>query len=49
MYLYVPKNPVVEPPIVVAIHYCAGSARAYYEGSPYAALADEYGFIVIYH
>ena len=48
MYLYVPTALVEQPPIVVAIHYCAGSARDYFNGSPYAKLADQYGFIVIY-
>ena len=48
MYLYVPTNLVVQPPMIVAIHYCAGSARDYYYGSPYSRLADQYGFIVIY-
>ena len=48
MYLYVPAKTVTMPPIVVAIHYCAGSAWDYYYGSPYAKLADQYGFIVVY-
>lgn len=48
MYIYVPANVVTNPPIIVAIHYCGGSAQAYYTGSPYADLADEYGFIVVY-
>lgn len=29
-------------------HYCTGTAQAYYSGSPYATLAEQYGFIVIY-
>ena len=32
----------------MAIHYCTGTAQAYYSGSPYADLADQHGFIVIY-
>lgn len=32
----------------VAIHYCTGSAQAYFTGSPYKGLADKNGFIVIY-
>ncbi len=48
MYVYVPDSVVDRPPIIVAIHYCAGSAWGYYEETPYARLADEYGFIVIY-
>ncbi|EMC99482.1 carbohydrate esterase family 1 protein [Baudoinia panamericana UAMH 10762] len=48
MYIYVPTKLAANPPIIVAIHYCQGTAQAYYQGSPYAQLADQYGFIVIY-
>lgn len=47
-YIYVPKNLAASPGIVVAIHYCSGSAKAYYTGTPYSSLAERYGFIVIY-
>jgi acetylxylan esterase len=49
MYIYVPSSVVSSPPIIVAIHHCQGTAEAYYSSeSPYADLADQYGFIVIY-
>lgn len=48
MYIYVPANLATKPAIVVAIHYCTSTAQAYYTGSPYAQLADQHGFIVIY-
>ncbi len=48
MYIYVPDRLAASPPIIVAIHYCSGTAQAYYSGSPYARLADQHGFIVIY-
>ncbi|KAH9903815.1 Alpha/Beta hydrolase protein [Xylariomycetidae sp. FL2044] len=48
MYIYVPDNLASTPAIVVAIHYCSGTASAYYSGTPYATLAEQYGFIVIY-
>ncbi|KAL4944563.1 Acetylxylan esterase A [Aspergillus oleicola] len=47
-YIYVPQNLASNPAIVVAIHYCTGTAQAYYTGSPYAQYAETYGFIVIY-
>lgn len=47
-YIYVPKKLAASPGIVVAVHYCTGTAQAYYSGSPYATLAEQYGFIVIY-
>jgi acetylxylan esterase len=48
MYIYVPDNLQAKPPILTAIHYCTGTANAFYTGTPYARLADQYGFIVIY-
>ena len=48
MYIYVPAQVAEKPAIVVAVHYCTGPAQAYYNGSPYARLADQKGFIVIY-
>lgn len=47
-YIYVPKKLAASPSIVTAIHYCTGTAQAYYNGSPYKTLAEQYGFIVIY-
>lgn len=42
------KGTKTNAPIVVAIHYCTGTASAYYSGTPYAQLAEQHGFIVIY-
>ncbi|KAL1730448.1 carbohydrate esterase family 1 and carbohydrate-binding module family 1 protein [Schizophyllum commune] len=48
MYVYKPTSVSSSPALIVAIHYCTGTAQAYFNGSPYAQLADQYGFIVIY-
>ncbi|KAJ7106347.1 carbohydrate esterase family 1 and carbohydrate-binding module family 1 protein [Mycena epipterygia] len=48
MYVYKPTTVKTNPAVIVAIHYCGGTAQAYFTGSPYAQLADTYGFIVIY-
>lgn len=48
MYIYVPDNLATTPAIIVAIHYCSGTASAYFTNTPYATLAEKYGFIVIY-
>lgn len=48
MFLYVPKNLAAKPAIVVGIHWCSGSAQAYYSGSQWARYAETYGYIVIY-
>lgn len=48
MYIYVPSDLASPAPVVVAVHYCTGTAEAYFNGSPYRQLADDKGFIVVY-
>jgi acetylxylan esterase len=48
MHLYVPDVLPNNAPILVANHYCTGTGPALYSGTQFAALADRYGFIVIY-
>ena len=50
MHLYVPDNiPAgTRPAVLVAVHYCTGSGPAFFSGTQFASLADQYKFIVIY-
>ncbi len=48
MYIYVPTTKVFPVPIILAIHYCTGTAQAYFSNTLYAQYADTYGGIVIY-
>ncbi|KAL2117288.1 hypothetical protein VTJ04DRAFT_9456 [Mycothermus thermophilus] len=48
MYIYVPDRLQPRPAVLTAVHYCTGTANAFYTGTPYARLADQYGFIVVY-
>lgn len=48
MHLYVPDQVSRRPAIVVALHFCTGSGPVFHAGTPFASLADQYGFIVIY-
>jgi len=48
MYIYVPDKLEPNPAIIVAIHYCTGTAQAYFSGTRYSSLADQHGFVVIY-
>lgn len=48
MYEYVPDNVRPDPAILVAVHYCTGTASAFYSGTEFASLAARYGFIVVY-
>ncbi|KAJ1309959.1 hypothetical protein OPQ81_006718 [Rhizoctonia solani] len=47
-YVYVPTTLKSNPGLLAAIHYCTGTAQAYYSGTQYKQLADQYGFIVLY-
>ncbi len=48
MHVYVPDSRPAQPAIVVAMHGCGGSGPGFYQGSEFASLADQKGFIVIY-
>src|SRR5438309_3736253 len=48
MHLYVPDTVPRHPAIVVALHFCTGSGPVFFDGTPFASLADQFGFIVIY-
>ena len=48
MHLYVPDRLASNPALLVAVHYCTGSGPAFYSGTEFASLADQYGYIVIY-
>jgi endo-1,4-beta-xylanase len=48
MHLYVPDTVTRHPAIVVASHFCGGSGPVFFQGTPFASLADQFGFIVIY-
>lgn len=48
MHLYVPDTVPQRPAVLVAVHYCTGTGPAFHAGTEFAALADRYGFIVIY-
>lgn len=48
MYLYQPAALASPPPLIIAMHYCGGTAQAYFTGTALAQLADQHGFLVIY-
>nr|VWO96110.1 Velvet complex subunit B [Ganoderma boninense] len=48
MFVYKPKNVAAKPPLIVASHYCSGTAQAYFSGSKFAQLAETYGYVVLY-
>ncbi|WP_338681476.1 PHB depolymerase family esterase [Streptomyces acidiscabies] len=48
MWAYAPANVSAHPAVIVAVHWCGGSATDIYNGSEYKSLADRYGFVVVY-
>ncbi|MFJ9770487.1 alpha/beta hydrolase family esterase [Kitasatospora sp. NPDC101157] len=48
MYVYVPNSARARPPVLLALHGCQGSGPYLYSSTDFAALADRYGFIVVY-
>ena len=50
MYIYVPNNLAARPALLVAIHYCTGSASALFNGGfhDYVTAADQYGYIIVF-
>ncbi|KAI0373431.1 alpha/beta-hydrolase [Pilatotrama ljubarskyi] len=48
MFVYRPKNVAAKPPLIVASHYCSGTAQAYFTGSKFAQLSETYGYVVLF-
>ena len=45
MFVYKPAQLASPTPLIIAMHYCTGTAQAYFEGTQYANLADTHGFM----
>lgn len=48
MYVHAPADLGPDPSVVVAVHYCTGTAQAYYQNTPWASLAAEHNIVVVY-
>ncbi|MEQ0564926.1 PHB depolymerase family esterase [Amycolatopsis sp. NEAU-NG30] len=50
MYTYVPDRLAARPALLVAIHYCTGSASAIFNGyaHDYVTAADQYGYVIVF-
>lgn len=48
MLTYVPERLPPSPPLVVVLHGCTQTAAGYDHGSGWSALADRYGFVLLY-
>ncbi|TFL00342.1 carbohydrate esterase family 1 protein [Pterulicium gracile] len=48
MFVYKPTRLASPPPLIVALHWCSGTAQQMFSGSQFANIADQKGYIVIY-
>lgn len=48
MYVYVPDNLASSPGVVVTLHGASGNAQQQFSSTPYATLAEQYGFVAVY-
>jgi acetylxylan esterase len=48
MFEYVPLTVARHPAVVVVLHYCGGTGPVMFKNTQYAALANQFGFVVIY-
>jgi endo-1,4-beta-xylanase len=50
MYAYVPDHVAAKPALLVALHYCTGSASAVFSGyaRDYVTAADQYGYVIVF-
>ncbi|HMA63650.1 MAG: alpha/beta hydrolase family esterase [Fibrobacterota bacterium] len=48
MFLYTPDIVASKPAVLVACHWCHGTAQDIYNGSRYTSVADKNGYIVIF-
>ncbi|MBO0867979.1 MAG: PHB depolymerase family esterase [Micromonosporaceae bacterium] len=50
MYIYVPDRVAARPALLVAIHYCTGTASALFSGyfHDFVTAADQFGYIIVF-
>jgi poly(hydroxyalkanoate) depolymerase family esterase len=48
MFRYLPKRTAISPAMIVVLHGCTQTAAGYDRGAGWSALADEYGFILLF-
>jgi endo-1,4-beta-xylanase len=50
MHVYVPDRVATRPALLVAVHYCTGSAQAFFDGvaHDYVTAADRYGYVILF-
>jgi acetylxylan esterase len=49
LHAYLPRKPLSSPPtLITAVHHCHGSGTGFFASTPYRALAEKHGFVVLF-
>jgi acetylxylan esterase len=49
LHVYLPHAALRSPPtLLTAVHHCAGSGTGFFGSTPYRALAEKFGFVVLF-
>ncbi|RDX42231.1 acetyl xylan esterase [Lentinus brumalis] len=48
MFVYKPAKVASKPALIVASHFCTGTAQQYFSGSKFAQLSETYGYVVLF-
>ncbi|KAI1785472.1 alpha/beta-hydrolase [Ganoderma leucocontextum] len=48
MFVYKPAKVASKPALIVASHFCTGTAQIYFSGSQFASLAETHGYVVLF-
>ncbi|RDX49054.1 alpha/beta-hydrolase [Lentinus brumalis] len=48
MFVYKPAKVATKPALIVASHFCTGSAQQYFAGSKFASLAETHGYLLLF-
>jgi acetylxylan esterase len=48
LHAYLPRRLASPPTLVTAVHHCAGSGTGFFKSTPYRALADRLGFVLLF-
>ncbi|KAI0645995.1 Alpha/Beta hydrolase protein [Trametes meyenii] len=48
MFVYKPAKLQAKPPLIVASHFCTGTAQEYFQGSKFSQLAEVHGYLLLF-
>ncbi|KAI0369635.1 acetyl xylan esterase [Pilatotrama ljubarskyi] len=48
MFVFKPAKLQAKPPLIIASHFCTGTAQIYFQNSKFAQLAETFGYLVLF-